>query len=350
MQQLAVIGAGMAGLAAAGELARAGHAVAIFEKSRGVGGRVATRRVAGFAIDHGAQVVKAPIPELLALVAAAAGAHDLAAPVWIFDGDGQVMQGDPAFNAEPKWVWPGGNTALAKQMAAGLDLRLETTVTALRRAAAGYELVDDGGAAHGPFAAVLLTAPAPQSAAIIAAGDLEPPARDELLAALAPVRYRPCLSIALAYGRPLDLPWYALLNVDRRHPIAWLAREDAKPGRAPAGHALLLAQMGPAWSEAHWEVLPKATYGQNGPLPDPLGEVSAMVEALVGAELGPPLWADVHRWRYALCDAQCGSAAVEGRAGVYLAGDLEHGQGRAHLAIESGWAAAARIMAGLGAT
>jgi renalase len=348
MAQIAIIGAGVAGLAAAGELAWAGHAPTLFEKSRGVGGRVATRRVGAFTIDHGAQIVKAPTLHTLALVGEVAGATTLADPVWVFTEDGPPRPGDPTLADEPLWVYPGGNTALARHMAAGLTIRLTTAVTAMRREGAGYMIRDAAGVLAGPFDAVLLTAPAPQSAAIIASSDLDPGVRSELLAALAPVRYRPCLSIALAYPRRPALPWYALLNVDRRHPIAWLACEHAKPGRAPEGQSLMLAQMAHVWSEAHWDTLPKGLYGGDGPaMPAPAAEVHALVAALVGAGLGEPLWADVHRWRYALCDAPCGPAALEGRRGIYLAGDLEAGQGRVHLALESGWAAARRIIAGL---
>ncbi|MFM8892129.1 MAG: FAD-dependent oxidoreductase, partial [Planctomycetia bacterium] len=50
-----VVGAGIAGLVAAGELARCGRRVVVLEKSRGVGGRMATRRVGAAVCDHGAQ-------------------------------------------------------------------------------------------------------------------------------------------------------------------------------------------------------------------------------------------------------------------------------------------------------
>lgn len=350
MGAVAIIGAGMAGLAAGRDLARAGRTVSLFEKSRNVGGRVTTRRLASFSIDHGAQLVKAPSVELLALVRESGAALDLVAPVWIFDGEGHVIPGDPAMNTEPKWVWPDGNSALAKHLAQGLALHLETTVAALVRSGDGYEVIDAGGERAGPFEAVLLTAPAPQTAAIIAASDLEPEARDELLAALQPVHYRPCLSLALAYARRPAPPWYALVNTDRRHPVAWLACEHAKPGRAPAGQGLMLAQMAPAWSEANWETLARGTYGQHSPLPSAAEEVHELVCALLGEDPGPPLWANAHRWRYALADAACGPAACAGRAGIFVAGDMEHGQGRAHLAISSGWAAARRIMAALADT
>ena len=345
MAELAVVGAGAAGLAAGYALARAGQNVTIFEQHHEVGGRLATRHVAHCAIDHGAQIVKAPTGPLQALIEATGTAHDLLGPVWIFDGAGQISPGDPVFNAEPKWVWPAGNVALAHHLAHGLNLHLETTITALQRTGSGYELLDEAGANVGRFAAVLLTVPAPQAATILSASDLDPQTRTELLAALAPVHYRRCLSLALAYARRPALPWYALLNLDRNHPIAWLACEHAKPGRAPDGTALLLAQMGPAWSETHWAALATGTYGLGTSLPAAVSEAHTLTQHLVGEALGAPLWADVHHWRYALCDAPYGSAAREGRDGVFLAGDMEHGLGRVHLAVESGWAAAERILA-----
>ena len=348
MAQIAIIGAGVAGLAAGRELTRAGHSVTIFEQSRVLGGRIATRHVAGFVVEHGAQLVKAPTGALQALIEETGDAHDLLGPVWVFDGEGQVSPGDPAFNLEPKWVWPGGNAILADHLARGLNIHLETTITALRRTGSSYDLLDDAGDVEGRFAAVLLTAPAPQATAILSASDLEPGARSELLAALAPVRYRRCISLALAYARRPELPWYALVNIDRHHPIAWLACEHTKPGHVPAGYALLIAQMGPAWSETRWDALAKEAYGVGVPLPQAAAEAHALTLALVGEDLGEPLWVDAHRWRSALCDAPSGAAAREGRAGIYFAGDMEHGQGRVHLALESGWAAARRMLAGLG--
>ena len=57
--RIAVIGAGMAGLACAQELLRADAKVTVFERSRGLGGRLATRRQGDLAFDHGAQFVTA---------------------------------------------------------------------------------------------------------------------------------------------------------------------------------------------------------------------------------------------------------------------------------------------------
>jgi predicted NAD/FAD-dependent oxidoreductase len=342
MATVAIVGAGVAGLSAGGALARAGHLVTVFEKSRGLGGRVTTRRApGGFAIDHGAQLMKAPSLALRALVAAVPDATTIEPPVWTFDGAGRLAPGDPTLNAEPSWTWPGGIAALARHLGHGLDVRREVTVAGLAGEPGAYRVRGEAGE-HGPFDAVLLTAPAPQTAAILAASAIDAATRDALQEALAPVRYRPCLSVALAYARRPELPWYAAVNTDRAHPVAWLACEHVKPERAPAGAGLLLAQMGPSWTERRWDGLPKGFYPGDA-LPAAAAEVHTIVQGLVGAELGAPLWADAHRWRYALCDAPCGPAALAGVAGIFVAGDLAVGRGRVHLAIESGWAAAEQI-------
>ena len=53
--KIVVVGAGISGCVCAYRLATAGHEVTLIEKGRGVGGRMATRRMDGARIDHGAQ-------------------------------------------------------------------------------------------------------------------------------------------------------------------------------------------------------------------------------------------------------------------------------------------------------
>ncbi|MEO7908339.1 MAG: FAD-dependent oxidoreductase, partial [Roseiflexaceae bacterium] len=117
--------------------------------------------------------------------------------------------------------------------------------------------------------------------------------------------------------------------------ISWLALEHAKaPERCPPGHSLLIAQMAARWSLDHWET--------------PADQLERLVADHVGALLGEdaraPLWSDVQRWRYALPDSGADFDALNAPgSGLFFAGDYTSGQGRLHLAIESGWHAAREI-------
>jgi renalase len=292
--------------------------------------------------------VKAPTPELDAFVRAIPGATDIGLPVWTFDGMGLVSPGDPAQNAEPKWVWPNGLNSLGKALAAGLQVQQETLVERFERSGGGYVLYGANDVRLGAADAVLLTPPAAQSAALLAASELDPAVQATLGAELARAVYRRCITITLAYARRPEVPWYALVNSDRRHPVSWLACEHLKPGYAPADAGLIVLQMADAWSVTHWDALAKGTLAPDA-LPDAVHEAHAYAQALTGAGLGAPLWANLQRWRYALPDAGCNAATLNGTgSGLYFAGDYVAGQGRVHLAIENGWEVGERIRSELG--
>jgi predicted NAD/FAD-dependent oxidoreductase len=359
--QLAIIGAGVAGLAAARALRqrRPDLTITIYEKSRGLGGRAATRRRDGCIFDHGAQYMKAPTPELERLLTAELPADellDIGRPVWTFDRTGAIAEGDPAQNADPKWTYRNGLSRLGKLLGAGLDIQRATRIgrigqrtkdegrttdlgadpsSSVVRPWSHYELFDIQQQKIGQADLVLLTPPAPQTADILAASDFDPSVKAALLTALARATYRRCISLALTYERPIARPFYALVNIDRAHPISWLALEHAKaPDRCPPGHSLLVAPLASRWSLDHWETL--------------AGDLERLVAVQVGALLGEdtraPLWSDVQRWRYALPDSGADFDALNATgSGLFFAGDYTSGQGRLHLAIESGWHVASAI-------
>jgi renalase len=355
--KLAIVGAGVAGLAAARALrqTRPDLAIIIYEQSRSLGGRAATRRRAGFIFDHGAQYLKTPTPELERLLTADLPADDLldiGRPVWTFDGAGAIAEGDPAQNAGPKWTYRDGLNRLGKLLGAGLDIRREMRIGSLQRQTTGegrrttehvvqsvvsgrWSVADTAGQLIADADLILLTPPAPQTADILAASDFDPDAKAALLAELARASYRRCISLALAYDRPIARPFYALVNIDRAHPIAWLALEHTKaPERCPPGHSLLIAQMAPRWSLEHWET----------PAADLERLVADQAGALLGEDTHAPLWCDVQRWRYALPDSGADFDVLNASGnGLFFAGDYTAGQGRLHLAIESGWHVAGAI-------
>jgi hypothetical protein len=324
----------MAGLAAARQLreTRPDLAITIFDKSRGVGGRAATRRMNGAVFDHGAQYLKAPTPELTALIRQTL-AHetlvDIGMPVWTFDGANQIAAGDPAQNDEAKWTYRDGLTRLAKELARDLNVRRETRLGRIELAGGGYQLYDDQGAALGSADAVLFTPPAPQTAALIEASALPDVAKTTIRQELAQARYRPCLTLTLGYPATLrERPFYALVNSDRRHPISWLAYEHRKPGRESDDQHMLIAQMAPGWSEQHWSD------------PEPLlaEQINDMLADLLAEPLPAPRWTNRQGWRYALPDSGADFDTLNSaQPGLFFAGDFTAGQGRLHRAIEEGW-------------
>ena len=170
MPSVAIIGAGCSGLAAAHELRNAGYAVTIFEQNHKVGGRATTREQEGFTYDYGAQYIKRGSPISISLITERFQLDDLidiAKPVWIFDGDGYIQEGDPIQNTEPKWNYRSGLYALAKRMAQGLDVRLQTHISSMQQSVTGWELFDQQGENCGEFDHVLITMPASEAAELV---------------------------------------------------------------------------------------------------------------------------------------------------------------------------------------
>src|SRR6266516_7060913 len=131
MTSIAIIGAGSSGLAAAHILQDAGHTVTLFEEHTEVGGRAATRQRQGFIYDHGAQYIKGGSAVSSALITErfrAVDLVDIVKPVWIFNQQGHIQEGDPLQNMEPKWSYRSGLTALACGMARSLDIRQRTRI------------------------------------------------------------------------------------------------------------------------------------------------------------------------------------------------------------------------------
>ncbi|WP_412061516.1 NAD(P)/FAD-dependent oxidoreductase [Rubrivirga sp. IMCC45206] len=341
--RLAIIGAGPAGLAAAHALSDAAE-VTVFEKSRGVSGRAATRwrdapapdgSDARWRYDHGAQYLS-PEPDSPAadLVRAVAGdaVVEIDGAVWPFDADGTI-QPDHARPGGTRWTFPGGIADLGRFLrdaTPGLDLRRQTRASTLDRTADSWALGGDDGPL-GTFDAVLMTAPAPQTAELLGTE-----AGADLADALAGASYRAQFTVVWAFhaalGRPADV--YALVNAGGGHNVAWVAVESDKPGRAPDGSTLLLAQMSDGWTRAHYD----------DARADVIDAATHSVIDVWGA-LPAPAWTDTQRWRYALPDGAADTARLDDAAdrGLFFAGDWTAGQGRVHLALEEGLAAAGRI-------
>jgi renalase len=333
MPSVAIVGAGCSGLAAAHELRDAGYAVTMFEQSRQVGGRAATREQQGFIYDYGAQYIKRGSPISISLITERFQLDvliDIAKPVWIFDRDGHIQEGDPIQNAEPKWNYRSGLHTLAKRMAQDLDIRLETRIDYLQQSVTCWKLFDQRGEDFGEFDQVLITMPPSEAAELVRKSNIQDRQREEICALLEQAKYNPLISVTLGYRpRPQERPYYALVNTDKAQAVSWLAWEHEKASeRVPKGAGMLIAQMAPQYSHDNWHM----------PDAEIISDVADRITTLLEEPLNKPFFSDIYRWKYALpaekVDAEQLNALTM-PVGLAFCGDAFVG-GRVHLALEHG--------------
>lgn len=339
---IAIIGAGCSGLAAAHELRAADYSVTVFEKNGEVGGRAATRKRNGFIYDYGAQYIKGDDPASVSATFITQDFYlpdliDISKPVWVFDQHGHIQEGDPSQNKGPKWTYRSGLNALAQRMAAGLLVRLETSIGHLQQHSTSWSLFDALGQHIGDFAQVLITIPASQAVTLIEASQLPNGQSERICALLRQASYNPLISVMLGYqSAPQTHPYYALVNTDKSHAISWLAWEHEKaPERVPTHAGLLIAQMAPPYSREHWQT----------PDDEIIRDVANRVATLLHEPLTQPIFTDIYRWHYALPTAKADAQLLNALAlplGLAFCGDAFVG-GRVHLALEHGVAVAHQL-------
>jgi renalase len=323
-----VIGAGLAGLAAARDLTRFGCSVRLLEKSKGVSGRAATKRLEvngkPIRVDHGAQFFTVRGQRLSAVLPAFLESGicfewTRGFPRWTPDG---LERREPG---HPRYACADGMSALGKAFAKGwesndsaLEIETRALVTEIRPSMDGWSAVLENGQVR-RARALILNVPAPQAIQLVSL-HLPP----SLLQSLEAVRYDPCWAAMIALNEMPPVDWPAL---EMDHPvIKWAAMDHTK--RDPGSPPVLVLHAQGAWSRAHLELSPETV-------------LELMADAATDA-LGP--WvannhvAIAHRWRYAqptvlypqpfmahenlvLCGDWCAGSKVEG-------------------ALESGWATA----------
>lgn len=327
MSRIAIIGAGMSGLAAARSLQAQGHAVTVFEKSRGFGGRCATRWIGDYRLDTGATFVTPdghPLGEVMQSELGLEGLIQIAKPMFAC-GKGRVMSGEVQQSNPRRFCYQSGMNELGKRLAQGLDVQLETRIESITRAASGIEI-------HGQiYDGVVVAIPLPQA--------------QDLLAEVYPgrawpsVRYRRCLSVLLGFDHRIEVPYHGLVDPQQDEPIAWISFEHEKVpvGRAPEGHMALVVQLNERTSDLKYE-RPISSVVQ-----DVLVDLRRMFPGLKD-----PVATDVMRWRYSHAIGTVGINVLNrGEDPVILTGDMISGA-RAHLAYDAGLAAADELKARLG--
>ena len=307
-----VIGAGMAGLSCATEIARGGASVIVLDKGRGPGGRMAARRVEisgeTVSFDHGAQYFTAREPAFRAVVAE-------------WEAAGVVARWPTA--GEDAWVGTPGMNAPIRAMAQPLEVRWGTRAERLSREGAGWRVETDGGVFTA--AQVLVAVPAEQAAVLLA------DVAAELAALAGSVESAPCWAVMAGFAE--GLPIAADTFRSETAPVSWAARNSAKPGRSGAETWVIHASPARSREVLDW---PKEKVAE---------ALLADFFAATGIAPATPQHCDAHRWLYALPQALSGEGArYDAVAGIGIAGDWMHSP-RVEGAWLSGRTLAAKVLA-----
>ena len=289
---VAVVGAGLAGLACALRLGEAGVHARVFEAQRAPGGRLATRRFAVASFDHGAQYVTATDERFRQQLdrAAAAGAAGRWHPAWPGrDRRDDLWVGLPAMNSLPRFL------------AEDLDVEYGARIARLERNRRGWTLLDDRGAAHTDFTAVAIALPAPAAAAL--AGGRTP-----LAARVRAVPMAPCWAALVAFDA--SLPGMPDAGFAGDAMLRWYARNGSKPGRDARDSWVLHAS--PDWSRVEFD---QPAQNVQRALLDRFSEH-------IGRALPRALVSDAHRWRHARVEAPLGEPfLLDPDSGIGFCGD-----------------------------
>jgi len=288
LQNIAIIGAGVAGMSAARVLGAAQVDVRLFDKGRSQGGRLATRRVLAMGengaekqwlFDHGAQFVRAREPSLRMLLDGLVASG--AAVDW--QRARATVRSDPSFIGVPAM------SAIARAMANGLKITTQAHVHEVARDGRNWRMLveKDGRRVWSePFGAVIVSAPAPQAAALVGAVSLDAASIAERAI------MQPCWAAMFAVpASSVAGLMSGAVNDDAA--ISWIASSTDRHGSLASNETetLIAVHARADWSTARLE--------------DDAATIVADLRGHLSARLGlrlAPCYESAHRWRYALVD------------------------------------------------
>jgi renalase len=284
-----VVGAGIAGLACARAAAAAGRSTVVFERSRGVGGRCATRRVHDQPVDHGAAFLHGSDAGFLEAIRGVDGTTVLQGWPHRIEGAGSPCLPKAFESFEHRLAYGTGLTAFPKRLARGLDVRLEAPVVDLSEVSGGIRVHTEK-AKPVQTSSVVLAVPPPTSLKLLRPLVGEGREAQAVEALLRLIGSQSCLTLLAGYSVDADRPSWDICYPEDSASVQMICHDSTK--RESPRFVVLVVQARPCWSLVHLEES-QETWG------------SALIREaarVVGSWAETPLWTQAHRWRFARSD------------------------------------------------
>lgn len=284
MRSCIVVGAGISGLICANLLKENDFNVMVIDKARGVGGRMATRRVESSndkdkqcIYDHGAQFITVRDPRFAQFM------NELSSKNYIKEWCRGFPSADNTSTPDghPRYVGSTGMTAVPKLLSENLDVRLDQRVNKIDKVEKLWKVVTEKGEIY-TADSLVLTAPVQQSLHMIDNGnfELDKQKRKEL----EEISYYPCIAVLAELNGPSAVPSPGGMNLEDSI-VSWIADNNQK-GISPEAVTLTIHTT-PEFAKSNWEADDK--------------KISDIVIQRVSEYLGSEVMtAQVHRWRYSL--------------------------------------------------
>ena len=277
MIKIAIIGAGLSGLTFA-HLLQDYADITLFEKARGVGGRMSTRRAEPYFFDHGTQYFTARTKRFQDFIQTLIGKGVIErwnARYVKFRGN-QIIEKRNWLDEEPRYVGVPGMSHIAKFLAQGLNIHCNKRITSLTRQGT-WQLADEEGQQYRGFDWVICTAPSPQAVDLL-------PDSFKYHADIQVIKMRACFSLMLGFEQSLPLDFEAAHVNDSD--LTWIAVNSHKPQRPDL--FTLMVHSSEDYAEAHID----------NERDQVMEHLISETSHIIGQDVSQANYKTIHGWRY----------------------------------------------------
>ncbi|MBF2014531.1 MAG: FAD-dependent oxidoreductase [Rivularia sp. T60_A2020_040] len=288
MTNVAVIGAGIAGLVCAQQLTQAGYSVRVIDKSRGVGGRVATRRLFEAKADHGACYLKPKGEVLQGLVNLLVEKGEL--EVWtntVHEIEANSSSIIPKIPSSLPYIAPSGMNAIAKFLTPGLEIIHNQRINSITFNSENQWFLTSETNKEFTASSLVIAIPAPQAVMLLEtfAEFLNNSFFDELFS----VEFYPAITVMAGYSNSLQQPEWKAITFKDNSILGWIGLDSSKRKNPTQPHFVIHSSAD--FAQHYFESADLQQVGQQ------ILENAASTLNLQW--LKNPQWMQVHRWRYA---------------------------------------------------